>query len=137
MILLTDPLWTSMLLLSSARAKSLDIVPLLLPADKPVWIYFFGRFSGMKKAALEKFVPKCDIFFFFSKDHQVGGTMGRRYENIKETIHYEKISYTATQKYKKYQRLFCMDRPSSNAKRLSQSNDTRRYGFVLVFNTGC
>jgi hypothetical protein len=39
MILLTDPLWTSLLLLSSARAKSLDIVPLLLPADKPVWIY--------------------------------------------------------------------------------------------------
>jgi len=30
----------------------------------------------MKKAALEKLVPKCDIFFFFSKDHQVGGTMG-------------------------------------------------------------
>jgi hypothetical protein len=43
----------------------MDIDTLLLPADKPDWIYFFGRFSGMKKAALEKFIPKCDIFFFF------------------------------------------------------------------------
>jgi len=76
MILVTDPRWISLLLLSSAGAKSLDIDTLLLPADKPDWIYFFGRFSGMKKAALEKFVPKCDIFFFFFKVHQVGGTMG-------------------------------------------------------------
>jgi hypothetical protein len=30
----------------------------------------------MKKAALEKNVPECDIFFFFFKVHQVGGTMG-------------------------------------------------------------
>jgi len=30
----------------------------------------------LKKAALEKVVPECDIFFFFSKVHQVGGTMG-------------------------------------------------------------
>ena len=36
----------------------------------------FERFSGMKKAALEKFVPKCDILSFFFKVHQVGGTMG-------------------------------------------------------------
>jgi len=28
----------------------LDFDPLLLPADKPVWIYFLGRFSGMKKS---------------------------------------------------------------------------------------
>lgn len=76
MILVTDHRWISLLLLSSAGAKSLVIDTLLLPADKPVWIYFFGRFSGMKKAALEKFVPKCDIFFFFFKVHQVGGTMG-------------------------------------------------------------
>jgi len=76
MILVTDPRWISLLLLSSAGAKSLVIDTLLLPADKPDWIYFFGRFSGMKKAALEKFVPKCDIFFFFFKVHQVGGTMG-------------------------------------------------------------
>jgi len=74
-ILVTDPRWISLLLLSSARAKSLYLDTLLLPADKPVWIYFFGRFSGMKKAALEKFAPKCDIFFFFFKVHQVGGTM--------------------------------------------------------------
>jgi hypothetical protein len=76
MILVTDPRWVSLLLLSSAGAKSLVIDTLLLPTDKPGWIYFFGRFSGMKKAALEKFVPKCDIFFFFFKVHQVGGTMG-------------------------------------------------------------
>jgi len=30
----------------------------------------------MKKAALEKFVPKCDILSFFFKVHQAGGTMG-------------------------------------------------------------
>ena len=64
MILLTDPLWISLLLLSSARAKSLYLDTLLLPADKPVWIYFFGRFSGMKKAALEILSRICDFFFF-------------------------------------------------------------------------
>jgi len=69
-------------LLSSTRAKSLYFDTLLLPADKPVRIYFFERFSGMKKAALEKFVPKCDIFFFFSKVHQAGGTMGAAYMKI-------------------------------------------------------
>ncbi len=125
MVLVIDPVGSPLLLLRSERAKLLDIDQLLLPAEKPDWIYFFERFSGMKKAALEKFVPKCDIFFFFSKDHQVGGTMGRRYENITETIHYEKISYTATQKNKKYQRLFRLGRSSSNAKRLSPSNDTQ------------
>jgi len=61
MVLLTDPLWISPFLLSSVRADLLDFDPLLLPADKPVWIYFCGRSSGMKKAALEKYVPKCDI----------------------------------------------------------------------------
>jgi hypothetical protein len=50
MILLTDPLWISLLLLCSARAKLLYIDTLLLPADKPVWIYFFGRFSGNEKS---------------------------------------------------------------------------------------
>jgi len=30
----------------------------------------------MKKAALEKYVPEPDIFFFFFKVHQAGGTMG-------------------------------------------------------------
>ena len=75
-ILVADPIGSPLLLLRSKRAKLFDVVLLLLPADKPGWIYFFGRFSGMKKAALEKFVPKCDIFFFFFKVHQVGGTMG-------------------------------------------------------------
>ena len=76
MILVTDPRWISLLLLSSAGAKSLVIDTLLLPADKPDWIYFLGRFSGMKKAALEKFVPKCDIFFFFFKVHQAARRRG-------------------------------------------------------------
>ncbi len=76
MILVTDPIGPPLLLLRSERAKLLDIDPLLLPANKPDGIYFFGRFSEMKKAALEKIVPKCDIFFFFFKVHQVGGTMG-------------------------------------------------------------
>jgi hypothetical protein len=58
----------------------LVIDTLLLPADKPVWIYFFGRFSGMKKAALEKLVPKCDIFFFSLKSIKWAGRWGRLYE---------------------------------------------------------
>jgi hypothetical protein len=76
MVLVIDPVGSPLLLLGSGRAKSLYVIQLLLPANKPDWIYFFRRFSGMKKAALEKFVPKCDIFFFFFKVHQVGGTMG-------------------------------------------------------------
>jgi hypothetical protein len=40
MIFATDPRWISLLLLSSVRAKSLYLDTLLLPADKPVWIYF-------------------------------------------------------------------------------------------------
>ncbi len=80
MILLTDPLWTSLLLLSSARAKSLDIVPLLLPADKPVWIYFFGRFSGMKKAALENLSQNVVFFLFSLKSIKWAGRWGRLYE---------------------------------------------------------
>jgi hypothetical protein len=63
-------------LLSPSGTKPLYLVTLLLPADEPDWFYFFERFSGMKKTALEKFVPKCDIFFFFFKVHQAGGTMG-------------------------------------------------------------
>jgi len=76
MILATDPRRISLLLLSPSGTKLLYLDTLLLPVDKPDWIYLFERFSGMKKAALEKFVPKCDIFFFFFKVHQVGGTMG-------------------------------------------------------------
>ena len=84
MVLLTDPRWISLLLLRSTRANLLDIYPLFLPADKPEWIYFFGRFSGMKKAALEKFVPKCDIFFFSLKSIKWAGRWGRLYVNITE-----------------------------------------------------
>jgi hypothetical protein len=52
MILATDPRWIGLLLLSSARDKSLYIDTLLLPADKPIWIYFFGGFPGMNKASV-------------------------------------------------------------------------------------
>jgi hypothetical protein len=40
MIKATDPRWISLLLLSSARAKLLYLVKLLLPADKPVEFTF-------------------------------------------------------------------------------------------------
>ena len=76
MIQATNPRWINLLLLGSERAKSLYLDTLLLPADKPVWFYLFERFSGMKKAALEIFCPKCDILFFLFKVHQAGGTMG-------------------------------------------------------------
>jgi len=56
----------------------MDIDPLLLPSNRPDLDLLFWKILRKEKAALEKFVPKCDIFFFFSKDHQVGGTMGRR-----------------------------------------------------------
>ncbi|MFQ5452496.1 MAG: hypothetical protein ACE5DQ_02950 [Candidatus Paceibacterota bacterium] len=84
MVLLTDPRWISLLLLSSARAKSLYLDTLLLPADKPGWIYFLGRFSGMKKAALE-ILSQNVIFSFFSLKFIVwAGRWGRLYENITE-----------------------------------------------------
>jgi len=38
----------------------------------------------MKKAALEKLVPKCDIFFFSLKSIKWAGRWGRLYENITE-----------------------------------------------------
>jgi hypothetical protein len=74
--LATDPRWVSLLLLSSAGAELLYLDTLLLPADKPDWIYLSGRFSGMKKAALEILSRFCDSSFFLLKVHQAGGTMG-------------------------------------------------------------
>jgi hypothetical protein len=79
MILVTDPIGSPLLLLGSERAKSLYVDLLLLPADKPGWIYFFERFSGVKKAALEKIVPECDIFFFSLKSIKWAGRWGRLY----------------------------------------------------------
>ena len=57
---------------------------LLLPADKPVWIYLFGRFSGMKKAALETLSQNVIFFIFFLKFIVWAGRWGRLYENITE-----------------------------------------------------
>ena len=60
----------------------------------------------MKKAALEKFVPKCDIFFFFFNVHQVGGTMGRLYENITERYTMRKHHIPQPQKVRKIENSF-------------------------------
>ena len=79
---------------------------LLLPADKPVWIYFFGRFSGMKKAALEKLVPKCDIFFFSLKSIKWAGRWGRLYENITERYTMRKYHIPQPQKVRKIENSF-------------------------------
>lgn len=96
-----------MLLLRSERAKSLDFDTLLLPADKPDEFYLLGRFSGMKKAALEKFVPKCDILFFFFQVHQVGGTMGAAvYKNITEIYTMRKYHIPQPQKVRKIEKSF-------------------------------
>jgi len=82
MVLVIDPVGSALLLLRSERAKSLYLDLLLLlrrRRNKPNWIYFFGRFSGMKKAALEKFVPTDDIFFFSLKSIKRAGRWGRLY----------------------------------------------------------
>jgi len=78
MVLLIDPIGPFELLLALKGLNRWILIHFYFRLISRNCIYFFGRFSGMKKAALEKLVPKCDIFFFFSKDHQVGGTMGRR-----------------------------------------------------------
>jgi hypothetical protein len=98
MVLVIDPVGSPLLLLRSTRAKLLDIDPLLLPADKLVWIYFFGRFSEMKKAALEKFVPEYDIFFFSLKSIKWAGRWGRLYENITEKYTMRKYHIPQPQK---------------------------------------
>jgi hypothetical protein len=76
MVQATNPRWINLLLLSPTGTKSLYFDTLLLPADKPVWFFLFEGFSGMKKAALDNFCPRCDILFFFFKVYQAGGTMG-------------------------------------------------------------
>ena len=57
---------------------------LLLPADKPVWIYLFERFSGMKKAALDTLSQNVIFFIFFLKFIVWAGRWGRLYQNITE-----------------------------------------------------
>jgi hypothetical protein len=108
MILVTDPIGSPLLLLGSERAKLLYVDLLLLPADKPEWIYFFERLSGMKKAALEKLSQKCEIFFFSLKSIKWAGRWGRLYEDFVE-INYAKKTYTTTPKYQKNQKFFCLD----------------------------
>jgi len=114
----TNPRWINLLLLSPTGTKSLDFDRLLLPAVKPVWFFLFEKFSGMKKAALDNFVPNMIFYFFSLKFIKRAGRWGRPYEKISRKQYYEKLSYTATQKYQKYQRLFCMARPSPDEKRL-------------------
>jgi len=106
MVLVTDPVGSPLLLLRSERAESLDIDTLLLPADKPVWIYFLPRFSGMKKAALEKVVPKCDIFFFSLKSIKWAGRWGRLYENITEKYTMRKYHMPQPKKIRKIESSF-------------------------------
>jgi len=84
MILLTDPHWISLLLLSSARAKSLYFVTLLLPADKPVEFTFWEDSQEMKKAALEILSQNMIFFLFSLKSIVWAGRWGRLYENITE-----------------------------------------------------
>jgi len=85
----------------------LDIDTLLLPADKPDWFYLFERFSGMKKAALEKNCPECDILFFFFKVHQAGGTMGAAIcKNITEGYTMKKYHIPQPQSIRKIESSF-------------------------------
>jgi len=102
MVLVNDPIGSTLLLLRFERVKLLDIDPLLLPADKPVWIYFFG----MKKAALEKIVPKCNIFFFSLKSIKWAGRWGRLYENITESYIMKKYHIPQPQKTRKIESSF-------------------------------
>jgi len=84
MVLVIDPVGPRLVLLGPERAKLLDIDPFLLPADKPVWIYFLPRFSGMKKAALEILSQNVIFSFFSLKSIKRAGRWGRLYENITE-----------------------------------------------------
>ena len=52
----------------------------------------------MKKAALEKFVPKCDIFFFSLKSIKWAGRWGRLYVNITERYTMKKYHIPQPQK---------------------------------------
>ena len=98
MILVTDPIGSPLLLLRSKRAKLLYFDLLLLPADKPDWIYFFERFSGMKKAALEKFAPTDDISFFSLKSIKRAGRWGRLYAFFQRTYIMRKYHIPQPQK---------------------------------------
>jgi hypothetical protein len=86
----------------------MDIDSLLLPADKPKLDLLLERSSGMKKAALEKLSPKCEIFFFSLKSIKWAGRWGRLYEDFVE-IDYAKNPYTATPKDQKNQKFLRLD----------------------------
>jgi len=84
----------------------LYVDPLLLPADKPDWIYFFERSSGMKKAALEKVVPECDIFFFSLKSIKRAGRWGRPYEFFQRPYTMRKYHIPQPQKIRRIESSF-------------------------------
>jgi len=67
MILLIDSIGPFLLLLTLKGLNRWILIHFYFRLISRNWIYFFGRFSGIKKAALEKLVPKCDIFFFSLK----------------------------------------------------------------------
>jgi hypothetical protein len=109
MVLVIDPIGSPLLLLRSERAKSLYLDLLLLlrrRRNKPNRIYFFGRFSGMKKAALEKIVPKCDIFFFSLKPIKWVGRWGRLYVFFQRPYTMRKYHIPQPQKIRRIEKSF-------------------------------
>jgi hypothetical protein len=76
MILLIDPIGPFLLLLTLKGLNRWILIHFYFRLISRNWIYFFGRFSGIKKAALEKLVPKCDIFFFSLKTIKWAGRWG-------------------------------------------------------------
>ena len=106
MVLVTNPVGSPLLLLCSERAKSLDIDLLLLPADKPDRIYLFGRFSGMKKAALEILSRIYEIFFFSLKTIKWAGRWGRPYEFFQGQYVMRKYHIPQPQKIRKIKHSF-------------------------------
>lgn len=84
----------------------LDIDTLLIPADKPAWIYFFARFSGMKKAALEILSQICDLFFFSLKSIKWAGRWGRLYDFFQRQYTMRKYHIPQPQKVRRIESSF-------------------------------
>ncbi|MFB0555542.1 MAG: hypothetical protein ACETWQ_19735 [Phycisphaerae bacterium] len=105
-VLVIDLPGSSLLLLCSEAAKLLDIDPLLLPADKPVWIYFLTSFSGMKKAALENLSQNMIFSFFSLKSIKWAGRWGRLYEFFRRQYTMRKYHIPQHQKLRKIENSF-------------------------------